>query len=135
MKSVPKVQKYMTTTPQAINSESPIEEAMEVMKKNGIRHLPVVKGGKLFGLISESDIRRVLNFAAINPKTTKVAEVCEDQPYETKPDAQIDEVAAEMAEKKMGSALVVDNGNLVGIFTTTDALKALADVCNQRFHK
>lgn len=133
-KSIPKISKYMTTSPHAINSEAPISEAMEVMHKNKIRHLPVVKAGKLFGLVSERDLQSILSFAGANPNAIKVGDVCTDQPYMTKPDAMLNEVASEMANQKMGSALVVDNGKLVGIFTATDACLALSEICEARFH-
>ena len=134
MKAIPKIQKYMTTAPQAINSESTIEEALHMMEKSKIRHLPVIKGGKLFGLVSERDIRQAASYASVNAKTTSIAEICEASPYETSPNASVDEVAKVMSQNRYGSALVVDNGKLVGIFTTTDALDALADICNQKFH-
>ncbi len=133
-KVMPKISKYMTTTPDAINFDSTIVEAMNVMEKHKIRHLPVIKDKALYGILSDRDVKSILAFAGTNPRTIKVGEICSDMPYLTKPDALLHEVAAEMAEKKFGSALVVDNGKLVGIFTTTNACMALADICEQRFH-
>jgi acetoin utilization protein AcuB len=133
-KSIPKISKYMTTTPHAINSEAALDEAMEVMHKNKIRHLPVIKAGKLFGLVSDRDVQSVMSFAGSNPKEIKVGDICTDQLYMTKPDAMLNEVASEMASKKFGSAIVVDNGKLVGIFTATDACQALSEICEARFH-
>lgn len=133
MKAIPKIQKYMTTAPYAINWASSIEEAENVMKKHGIRHLPVIKEGQTFGLVSDRDIRSVMAFSGTNPQTIKVGDICTDEPYITKPDALLNEVANQMAEKKYGSALVVDNGKLVGIFTATDACFALGEICGQKF--
>ncbi len=134
MKSIPKLTKYMTTTPFAINSEATLAEAMDVMKDKRIRHLPVVKEGKVFGLVSDRDLQSVYAFAGTNPKTIRVGDICTDELYLTKPDALIDEVASEMAARRVGSAVVVDNGKLVGIFTATDACQALSDICQSRFH-
>lgn len=133
MKAIPKIQKYMTTTPYSINWASTLEEAQKVMARHEIRHLPVVKDGKTFGLVSDRDIRSVLSFAGANPRVIKVGDICTDQPYLTKPDALLNEVANEMARQKFGSALVIDNGKLVGIFTATDACLALSEICEQRF--
>lgn len=133
-KVMPKISKYMTTTPDAINFDSTIVEAMNVMEKHNIRHLPVIKDKAVFGILSDRDVKSILAFAGTNPRTIKVGEICSDTPYLTQPDALLHEVAAEMAEKKFGSALVIDNGKLVGIFTTTNACMALADICEQRFH-
>ena len=134
MKAIPKLSKYMTTTPVAINSEATLAEAMDVMSSKKIRHLPVMKGGKVFGLISDRDLKSVFAFAGANPKALHVGDVCTDQPYVTNPNALLNEVATEMAERKVGSAVVMDNGKLVGIFTATDACQALSDICNGRFH-
>jgi len=49
-----------------------------------------------------------------------------------KPDSKLDEVARMMADKKIGSVLVVDHHRLVGIFTTTDALQALGELLQTR---
>lgn len=134
MKAIPKLTKYMTTTPFAINFEATLEEAMDVMKDKRIRHLPVMKAGKVFGLVSDRDLKSVYAFAGANPKSLRVGDICVDEPYMTKPDALINEVANEMAARKVGSAVVIDNGKLVGIFTATDACQALSDICEARFH-
>lgn len=133
-KMIPKISKYMTTTPDAINFDATIAEAMNVMEKHNIRHLPVIKNKTVFGLLSDRDVKSILAFAGSNPKTIKVGEICTDKPYITQPEALLTDVATEMAEQKYGSALVMDNGKLVGIFTTTNACEALTDICNQRFH-
>jgi acetoin utilization protein AcuB len=133
-KSTPKINKYMSTTPYAINSEAPVQEAMEMMNKHRIRHLPVMKQGKCFGLISDRDVKSIFAFAGTSPQSIKVGDVCVDEPYFTKPDAFLTEVATEMATRRVGSALVMDNEKLVGIFTATDACQALSDICNSRFH-
>ena len=133
-KVIPKISKYMTTTPDAINYDSTIVEAMNVMEKHKIRHLPVMKNKEVFGLLSDRDVKSILAFAGSNPKTIKVGEICTDKPYITKPDALLTDVVAEMASQKYGSALIMDNGKLVGIFTTVNVCHALTDICEQRFH-
>lgn len=133
-KAIPKISQYMTTTPNSISAEATVFEAMEMMEEYKIRHLPVMKEKTLVGLLSERDVKSLFALAAANPKKIMVGDVCSDIPYITKPDALLNEVAAEMAQQKLGSALVVDNGKLVGIFTATDACQALSDICEQRFH-
>lgn len=133
-KAMPKISKYMTTLPQSISSESSVDEAVQIMDKARVRHLPVMKNQKVLGIISDRDIKSIFAFAGADPKIIKVGDICSDYPYMTQPDALINEVATEMAAKKFGSALVLDNGKLVGIFTATDACQALSDICEQRFH-
>lgn len=133
MKAIPAVKKYMTTTPYSINSESTVEEAAKVMKKNGIRHLPVVIGKK-YGLVSDRDLKFVMSLVGFDAKTAKVKDICEEAPYVTEPSTSISLVSAELAERRVGSALIVDNGHLVGILTTTDVCRALNDLCEGRLH-
>jgi CBS domain-containing protein len=133
-KAYPKISKYMTLVPKAINAECTLVEAMDFMQDKKIRHLPVIKAGKVYGIISDRDLKSIFAFAGTNPKALTVGEVCSDNVYTTKPDAPINEVAAEMASQKLGSALVMDNGHLVGIFTATDVCFALKDICETRFH-
>ena len=134
MKALPKVQKYMTTTPQAIHAKATLREAIDLMEKNHIRHLPVSKSATSFGILSDRDIKKLLSFAGTNVNLTLVGDVCEDVPFVVKPESTLPEVAERMAREKLGSALVVDNGKLVGIFTSTDACQALSDICQERFH-
>lgn len=135
MKAIPQIQKYMTTTPYAINSEATVEEAAKVMKKHDIRHLPViVVEGKKYGIVSDRDLKNAMSFAGFNAHLTKVKDICEEAPYITQPSTSISDVSAELAERKVGSALIVDNGKLVGIFTTTDACRALHEICNTRLN-
>ncbi|HEX4926202.1 MAG TPA: CBS domain-containing protein [Bdellovibrionales bacterium] len=132
MKAIPQVQKYMTYVPKTIGSDQTIALAADYMRKLHIRHLPVLKGGKLVGILTDRDINLVSGFKDVDPMTLTVDEAFTPEPYFTKPDAPLDQVAAEMAEKKYGCALVVDNGKLVGIFTEVDALRALSELFQTR---
>lgn len=134
MKSIPAVQKYMTTTPHAINSDSTVAEAAQVMKKNQIRHLPVVLGKK-YGVVSDRDLKFAMSLAGFDPRSARVKDICEEAPYITSPNTSISDVSAELAERRVGSALIVDNGHLVGILTTTDVCRALNDLCMGRLGK
>ncbi|MGE3975513.1 MAG: CBS domain-containing protein [Bdellovibrionales bacterium] len=132
MKSIPSVQKYMTYIPKSIGFDQSIEQAVSVMRELRVRHLPVLKGGKLVGVLSDRDINLVLGFKDVDPKNMKVEEAYTPNPYFTKPSAPLNEVVAEMAEHKYGCALVVDNNTLVGIFTEVDAFRALSELLETR---
>lgn len=131
----PVISKYMTTQPQSIAPDATVEEACMLMKKKGIRHLPVVKGEKVVGLLSDRDVKLISGFEEVDAAEIRVADVCASNPYVVKPDAELGDVAATMASKHYGSAVVVDNGKLVGIFTTVDACRALTDVLGKRYHR
>lgn len=72
MKPMPTVQKYMTVQPHTIGFDQSIAKAQETMSKYRIRHLPVLKGGKLVGILSDRDLNFVLTFKDTDPQNAKV---------------------------------------------------------------
>jgi acetoin utilization protein AcuB len=132
MKSIPPVSKYMSTVPHTIGAEQSLATARDFMKKHDVRHLPVLSGGELKGIITDRDIKMVMGFEGVNPITSRVEEVSLEDPYIVKPDTRLDEVTAMMAERKIGSALVIDNRKLVGIFTMVDGMKVLSELLRAR---
>ena len=122
------VSDYMIPKPVGTQSSESLQVARDKMKRAGARHLPVFRGSELMGIVSERDINLALSFKHGNVATMKVEDVCTEDPFVTKPDANLKFVAHEMAERKIGSALVVDDGEVVGIFTTTDACFALSEL-------
>lgn len=130
MKPIPTIQKVMTILPHTIGHDMPIAVASELMTQYGIRHLPVLKGGVLVGIISDRDLRFANQHA--NESAIRVEDVMLPDPYTVPPEAQLDRVVSEMAEHKYGSAIVVrDNGKVIGIFTAIDALRVLAKMLAQ----
>ena len=123
----PNVQKYMSRLPEEIQGFEKLPLAQEIMRDKGIRHLPVFEGSKLIGILSDRDIKFAVALLGSEAKEMKVLDVCSTDVYKVSPLAKVSEVALNMVEHKMGSALVVDGDALVGLFTTSDALKALAD--------
>lgn len=134
MKAIPAVQKYMTYVPKSIGLDQSLSQAYDVMRKLHLRHLPVLKGGQLVGVLTDRDINLVMGFKDVDPEKTTVEEAYTPDPYITKPTTLLNEVVSHMAEKKYGCALVVDNGKLVGIFTEVDAYKALAELLTTRLN-
>ena len=132
MKSIPAVQKYMTYLPKSIGYDQTIAQAKDFMNKLKLRHLPVLKGGKLVGLISDRDINLVLQFNDVDANKLTVEEAYTPDPYFTAPTTPLNEVVAHMAEKKYGCAIVVDNNKVVGIFTEIDAYKAFSELLETR---
>ena len=132
MKSIPQIQKYMTPHPHTIGKGQPLSMAHDIMSTNQIRHLPVLDGGKLVGMISDRDLRLVESFKDVDPTKLKVEEAMTPTSYTVSPEAQLDEVAATMSEHKYGSAVVMQNSKVVGIFTTVDAMRALSELLRTR---
>lgn len=133
-KAEPTVQKYMTTQPYSIEPTKNLKEAQELMKKYNIRHLPVIADGKVAGILSDRDIKLTSGFEEVDIAEVSVADICVTKPYIVSPDSLLTEVAEEMASKHYGSAVVVQNSKLVGIFTTVDACRALVAEVRMRHH-
>ena len=122
----------MTTSPHSIGSEQNLETASEQMDRYKIRHLPVLKAGKVIGILSDRDIKLASSFEGFDPSETLVDDIAHEEVYVVSPNAKLDEVVSAMASKKLGSAVVMDNGKLVGIFTAVDALTAFAELLHTR---
>lgn len=131
-KPIPTIQKYMSTTPHTVRPDLPLAAADRIMHENHIRHLPVLDGGQLVGLLSQRDIRFIESFKDVDINQVQVVEAMSQDVFEVSPSAALDEVVQTMAAKKYGSAVVTQNSQVVGIFTTVDALQALAELLRTR---
>lgn len=133
-KTIPTIQKFMTTTPHSIGKEQTLAKAEEMMQKNHIRHLPVLEAGKLIGLISDRDVKFLKSFKDVDITKTTVADLSVTDVFTIKPTSKLDEVCEAMAENKYGCAVVMDNNKLVGIFTWVDALRAMSTLLHTRLN-
>ena len=122
------VDRFMTANPVAISSDRTLAEAHRLMREKQIRHLPVVDDGRLVGLVSQRDLYLLETLQGVDPDEERVEEAMTAEPFTVAPDAALEDVATSMAEHKYGSAVVLDRGAVVGLFTTVDALRALATV-------
>lgn len=121
------IKDVMTPQPHSIGRDQSANIAKEMMAKYNIRHLPVQFGGKLIGIISDRDVQFALAWSGETDRELKIEDVFMPDPYIVSPDTDLREVALTMASQRYGSALVVENDKLVGIFTTVDACRALAE--------
>ena len=122
----------MTVSPVVIGIGDTIADAHRLMRERGIRHLPVLDAGRLVGVVSQRDLYLAESLAGVDPATDTVREAMSGEPYAVPPGAPLEEVAATMAERRLGSAIVVDRGAVIGVFTTVDALRALAGLAGRR---
>ena len=132
MKQMPRIDKFMTTMPHTIGTQIPLKKAVAMMREFHIRHLPVQTEGKLMGVLSDRDIKLASSFT--HSEEFRVEDVMTPEPYTVKPDANLDDVVAEMSEHKYGCAVVQqENGKVVGIFTATDGLRVLGDMLKENY--
>ncbi len=131
------VEKRMKRDPVTVTPEDSFRHAMTLIRQKGIRHLPVVEGGRLVGIVTDRDIRQ----ASPSPATSleihelhyllekvKVREIMTRKVYTVAPDTPIEEAARLMLTHRIGGLPVLQAGRLVGIITETDILAAFVDV-------
>ena len=118
----------MTPAPHSIGREQSLAAAHERMREYGIRHLPVLHGGALVGIVSLRDLHLVETLPNVDPAQIRVEEAMTEDVYQVGPKDDIAAVARTMAERKLGAAIVVRGGKIAGVFTTVDALRALSDI-------
>lgn len=123
------IDSFCTEQVATIDANDSIHNAQELMARHGIRHLPVTEQDKCVGVLSDRDIHAALAVKGANPRTMDARDIYSPDAYVTHPGSPLEAVAKEMADKKFGSAVVTDNrGKVLGIFTSTDAMRALARV-------
>jgi acetoin utilization protein AcuB len=131
---LPQILAYMTPFPYSIDIEAPLAEAHAFLRERRIRHLPVTRDGELAGVLTDRDIKLALGPDLGSPpeRELRVRDVFQPECYVVEAGDYLEEVAATMAERHVGSALVTRAGKLVGIFTTTDACRALARILREQ---
>ncbi len=127
MRKTTRVCDYMSHLPEEIDRREPLATAIERMRQHTIRHLPVMDGPHVFGILSRSDVHGATQRHGAHAGARTVGDVCTRDPLMVAPFTPIVTVARQMLDRAVSSALVVDEGVLVGIFTSVDALRVLAD--------
>ncbi len=116
------VKDWMIKKVVTISKNGHIVEALALMKKYSIRHLPVVENKILMGLITESDLRQVMMPSLM--EEMRLDQVMIKNPVTIGPEESLEEAARLIYRYKIGGLPVVDKGKLVGILTTPDILTA-----------
>ncbi len=120
-----RVEEVMTPDPVTLGPEATIREAYVIMSTRRFRHVPIVDGEALVGVISLTDIgklgARVPQILAMVLKDVMTTDVVTIDLQES-----VDKAAALMASRKIHSLCVMEDGKLVGILTTYDLLDALS---------
>jgi acetoin utilization protein AcuB len=119
------IDQFMTPAPRSIGKDQTLAAAHETMRTHGMRHLPVLDGGRLVGIVSQRDLYFVETLRGVEPESVAVEEAMSTEVYQVHAGALLRDVARTMMEHKYGAAIIVDGLKPIGIFTTTDALAAL----------
>lgn len=130
--SEPTVDRFMTHCPHTIGQDQPLRTAHELMRRYGIRHLPVLQGGKLVGVLSQRDLHFIETLADVDLDTVPVSDAMSTETYAVGPRTSMRKVAAEMADHRYGSAVIIEKDKVIGILTTVDGMRALSMLLSER---
>ena len=122
----------MTDSPHTVGPTRSLAVARKIMLDHGVRHLPVLDGGAIVGLLSERDLLLVESLPGVNPTDVRVEEAMVQNVFTVEPETPIGEVVETMIERKLGSAVVTEGEQVIGVFTTIDALRALHELLEPR---
>jgi len=122
----PSIEHFVTSVMVVIEPQQPVAEAARLMREHGIRHLPVMQEGRPVGVISERDVLLIESLKGVDAHTVQVEEAMPDELFLVDPEAPMTRVASDMADRHYGCAVVARGQKVYGVFTTTDALRALS---------
>lgn len=126
-----KIRSHMTPNPVTIACHKSVKEAAEIMEQKRFRHLPVLQGNTLVGILSQRDIAIVEAIQSTDPARITVTEAMTPEPFVCGPDDALVEVAARMIQDHIGAVIVQENGEPVGIYTTQDALRSVIEFADK----
>ena len=126
------VSQIMTKDVVKLTTKNTLFDAEKLFKEHNIRHLPVVSGNQLIGILSYSDLLRI-SFSELSDNEEKVdttvynaytiEQVMAKHPVGVSPDQTVRDVTEILSKQSFHSLPVVENGELKGVITTTDLLK------------
>jgi acetoin utilization protein AcuB len=120
------VKKRMAKKLVTTGKDATVADAINLMKKHSIRHLPVVGDGEFLGWITERDIREAYLASLI--EQVSIGDIMIKEPITVSPEANLEEAAELLYRHGIGGLPVVDKGKLVGVITVADIMAAFIEV-------
>jgi len=121
-----KVKNWMSRDVVTISPEATLQDAIGLMKKHSVRHIPVVEDGELVGWVSEGDIRGAYLASLI--EDIRVRDVMIKEPITISPEADLEEAAEVLYRHGIGGIPVVEGRQVVGVVTVTDIMAAFIQI-------
>ena len=129
------VRDIMQTSYVTVSAGDTLSTVEDIMTLGGVRHMPVVRGGVLVGVVSERDLLRasLSNLTEFGHEerraflqVVEITRVMSTPPVIISPEAEIEQAARLLTEKRIGCLPVVEDGKLIGLLTETDVLRCIA---------
>jgi CBS domain-containing protein len=137
------IRDLMTSDPQTVAAAAELDEAVALMDRHGIRHLPVLEAdGRLVGMLSDRDLLFATGWVPADSRRERFEPSGEGRPRVVRavmsapaawlgPGERAFDLALRIVTDRVGSVAVQDGGRLVGIATETDLLRAYARSCRE----
>ena len=122
------VRECMSHLPAETDRREPLREVVRQMRDQNCHHMPIMDGPRVYGILSRQDLHELALKSGKSSESLVAGDVCTRDPLTVGPMTPIVEVAQSMLDHHVGSVLVADGGVLVGIFTSTDALRLIAEL-------
>lgn len=137
-----KVKELMSTKIYTISPDDMLDRVVVMFHFNAIRHLPVIEKGKVIGVISDRDVKKILGprrqgkpgadgRETIDIPVRKVRNIMQRKLTTIGPEDKASDAAAIMAKRKIGCLPVVKKDRLIGIITSTDILRAFVKLAEK----
>lgn len=123
------ISELMSGYPIVAKENDRVDKLGQLMRRNEIRHVPIVRDDKVVGLVCERDIKVIAGLPPEHRELLQASDIMARDLVTVLETDSIEEVASKMADHKVGSVIVTDQfGKLAGVFTTVDALNTLVEI-------
>ena len=125
------INEIMNTELMTLKSDDSLWDAVNLMNEKKIRHIPIMAGNKLQGLITQRDVLKFMYKTEDEQKTIKLADIMVAQVISVDEDASIRKAALFLQQHKLGCLPVMNGEKLVGIVTDTDFVAVAINLLEQ----
>ena len=126
VESDPTVDEVMTIEVVSADHRMAAEEALEFCRRKNVRHLPVLKGDTLVGIVSDRDLRRCIGRGQL--EGTPIGEIAPDELVTIDPDSKLSGATEMLVRHHIGAIPVIESERLIGLITTADVLNHCTQV-------
>ncbi len=128
MRKTTPVRECMSHLPAEVDRSGSLTTVVRHMHEQHCHHVPIMDGPRLYGILSREDLHELVLRGETSTDDLVAGDVCTRDVLTVEPMTPIVEVAQTMLDRKVSSALVMESDVLVGIFTSTDALRMIAEL-------
>ncbi len=132
---MPSIAVLMQPFPYFVDPDTPVKQIRELMESHNIRHVPIKQQEHIVGIISERDLPQISNSTEALPVDENIParNIMTLDPYVVEIDTPLTTVIFEITERKIGVAIIISLGELVGMVSVIDICRAFGELLNQTY--